>query len=599
LYEEASRYADRFAGLYDIARALAAARSREEIASGAMARVVTLTGSDSAGLLLVNQETGLLRLLAVHGRSELSVGAEMPIPRELDLGTALRGGKEVVFDDVTLVPGSGTISMDLIISAGYRSVAMIPVAMRDHLIAVMTLTAASVGYFTDSHLSLAREIADQLAIALAQTELREQAERSAAELQERLDELLRAHEERQVLLVRLTALYDIAQALIVARSPREIASGAMGHITSLTGCDSIGLMLVDEDTGKLSLLAVYENRLDLPYGAELPIPAELDLAGLRARESRTYDDITVEPGPGSVTTDLLISIGMRSIALIPLVAEGNLIGILTLTSESVGYFTESHLALTKGIADQLAIALHQAELHQNVQSSAAELQERLHELRRVDAERRMLLARLVQAQEEERQRIANDIHDDSIQKMVATSLRLGALRRNVSDPSVLAAIDQVDEDVRASIGRLRHLMFELWPPALDRHGLGAALKIELDDLEESANIHCVLHDSSGADLAPEIRTIAFRITQEAIHNVRRHSKAEHLEVHILEQGRGLLVRLADDGKGFDVGNESPPGHLGLSAMRQRAEMADGWIRIDSKPGAGTTVEFWLPLDPPA
>ena len=95
---------------------------------------------------------------------------------------------------------------------------------------------------------------------------------------------------------------------------------------------------------------------------------------------------------------------------------------------------------------------------------------------------------------------------------------------------------------------------------------------------------------------PETRTIAYRIIQEAVANARKHSGAKGVDVLLASEDGGLQVRISDNGKGLEA-SESPPGHMGLSAMRERAEMAGGWLRVDGheqQQGKGTTIEFWLP-----
>jgi signal transduction histidine kinase len=105
-----------------------------------------------------------------------------------------------------------------------------------------------------------------------------------------------------------------------------------------------------------------------------------------------------------------------------------------------------------------------------------------------------------------------------------------------------------------------------------------------------------LQDGLVRELPPGIRTTAFRIVQEALANVRRHAGARSVEVALGERGGGLHVVVRDDGRGFDPSAPEEPGHLGLRAMPERAELVGGRLRIESGPGRGTTVEVWLPLD---
>lgn len=217
-------------------------------------------------------------------------------------------------------------------------------------------------------------------------------------------------------------------------------------------------------------------------------------------------------------------------------------------------------------------------------------------LQKTDDERRTLLAHLVKAQEEERKRIASDVHDDSIQVMAAVGVRLGMLRSQMTDPEQVARITKLEEAVRLSIGRLRHLLFQLAPPALDREGVAAAIRSYLDEAFGEEGIDYHLESEIIAEPTREIRILVYRIAQEALSNVRKHAQARHVAVRLQDADGGLLVQIRDDGVGyFPADSEMPlPGHLGLVSMRERAEMLGGWFRIQGSPGAGTTVEFWVP-----
>lgn len=211
------------------------------------------------------------------------------------------------------------------------------------------------------------------------------------------------------------------------------------------------------------------------------------------------------------------------------------------------------------------------------------------------AERRRLMAHLVQAQEEERRKIAADIHDDSIQAMTAASLRLQQLRRHVTGEQEQELIARLDEAVRESITRLRRLMFDLRPPTLDRTGLGPALRELLDRMRSETDIDYTLEDKLATEPAPDLRVELYRITQEALVNVRKHARASHVKVDLQRIERGYHIRVTDDGGGFDVESTvGQAGHLGLVAMRERATIAGGWLTVESRKGRGTAVDFWLP-----
>jgi PAS domain S-box-containing protein len=217
--------------------------------------------------------------------------------------------------------------------------------------------------------------------------------------------------------------------------------------------------------------------------------------------------------------------------------------------------------------------------------------------RRADDDRRKLLAKLVKAQEEERQRIANDIHDDSIQVMAAVGMRLHSIERRLDDPELVDDLMKLEEIVDLSIGRLRHQLFELRPPALDLGGLGAALRLYLEQMQEAGGPAFRLEDRLLVEPAPDIRALLYRIAQEALTNVRKHAGATLVTVTVEVLEDGVLVNVVDDGAGFPLEPEgrTKPGHLGLMSIRERAEMAGGWSDVRSQPGRGTRVQFWTPV----
>ena len=211
---------------------------------------------------------------------------------------------------------------------------------------------------------------------------------------------------------------------------------------------------------------------------------------------------------------------------------------------------------------------------------------------------RALLANLVGAGEEERGRIAGAIHDDSIQAITAAGMRLQILRRSLDDPEQLQLLGELEESIQLSIGRLRNLLFELHPPALETDGLSAAIEMYLEGAQKAGTTKHQLEDNLKAQPSAQVRTILYRIVQELLVNIRTHARADNATILLEQRDYGYHVRVWDDGIGFAPEELEPvPGHLGLAAMQERASLAGGWLRIDSAPGDGTTVDVWIPEQP--
>ena len=208
-----------------------------------------------------------------------------------------------------------------------------------------------------------------------------------------------------------------------------------------------------------------------------------------------------------------------------------------------------------------------------------------------------LLSELVAAEEETRRRIAVDIHDDTAQAVAAAGLRMDALAASLEDPAEREAVLQARTALIEANRRLRRLLFELRPPALDEAGLGPALELFLTDSFAHDGFDWRVENNLEEEPAPEARAIIYRVALEALTNVRKHADASMVEVLLERRGVGVVLRVRDDGAGFDLPERdapAEPGHIGLVSMRERAEAAGGRFKVSSTPGSGTTVEFWMP-----
>lgn len=184
--------------------------------------------------------------------------------------------------------------------------------------------------------------------------------------------------------------------------------------------------------------------------------------------------------------------------------------------------------------------------------------------------------------------------------MSAVAMRLGLLRKYIKEePRADELITTIEKSVSDSIGRLRRLMFSLRPPALDRDGLEAALRDHLQVAGDECGFSWDVACTFVVEPSTALRVNVYRIVQEAVANVRKHADASSVSVEVMSANAGLFVAIRDDGRGFaaEKDQRSARGHLGITSMRERAELAGGWCKITSAPGSGTRVEFWMPDRP--
>ncbi len=229
-----------------------------------------------------------------------------------------------------------------------------------------------------------------------------------------------------------------------------------------------------------------------------------------------------------------------------------------------------------------------------------ELANTLRALKTAEAEREQLIVRLVGAEEAERERIAADIHDDSLQAMASAVLRLGMLTRELPETSHQESVRAVTVSIEAAIGRLRRLVFELNPPSLAASSLGEALQGYMLEYARETPVSWSVADRLGMQPSEELKQIMFRIAQEALRNVRKHADAQRIEILLAPIDAGVLLQIKDDGVGFvpEEARQSRAGHIGMPSMRERLQRAGGWLEVRSAPGAGAVVEAWLPKSPP-
>ena len=228
----------------------------------------------------------------------------------------------------------------------------------------------------------------------------------------------------------------------------------------------------------------------------------------------------------------------------------------------------------------------------DIDAMAQSLEHRADALRQAAEERLRLLDELLSAQDEERRRIAADIHDDTIQSMIASGLSVQLLRHEVTDPEALERLRAVEQRIGASISRLRQLMFELEPV-----GAAGDLTAAIEQYLESALDRPVQLSVTCSDLvepAGPVRQVLFRNLRECVLNASRHGAADSIDVDITSVQDGIEVIVADDGTGMTSSAARKAGHHGMRVMRERVEALGGHLVVESELGRGTTVLFWIP-----
>lgn len=267
----------------------------------------------------------------------------------------------------------------------------------------------------------------------------------------------------------------------------------------------------------------------------------------------------------------------RSFLSAPLVVEKQVIGFVNLFAREVTFYTEEMRDRLGAFASHAAAAIQNAWLFEQVRASS----ERLQSLSR----------RLVEVQEAERLYIARELHDEAGQMLTSLMLDLRMLEKKASQPDVLLRkITEMEGSLNNVIENLHNVAMALRPASLDHLGLVSALRQHVGSVGEKHGLQAHFRSKGVLKrLQPNVETVLYRIVQEALTNVVRHAQATQVDVVLTVRGDKLLVIIEDDGSGFHPEDIPPEGHLGLFGMRERVEMIDGKLVIESTPGEGTTI----------
>jgi two-component system sensor histidine kinase UhpB len=212
----------------------------------------------------------------------------------------------------------------------------------------------------------------------------------------------------------------------------------------------------------------------------------------------------------------------------------------------------------------------------------------LRMMRRLEAERRRAGSAALRAQEQERARVARDLHDEVNQSLTGVLLHLEAARA-AAPPELQAELDQTKAAANQAMSELLTLARQLRPTALDDLGLRAAVE-GLTSSFDAGDVAISFEAKGDLSTLPEdVQLVVYRVTQEALSNAARHADPSRIDVRLRREGEEVLLEVVDDGSGFAFA-EAEKG-LGLAGMRERSLLVDGELSIESRPGNGTTVRL--------
>lgn len=425
----------------------------------------------------------------------------------------------------------------------------VPIVLRGVAYGNLYLTEKTGGDFTDEDEELVTLLAAQAAVAVENARLYESATAWSQQL-ESLNEVGAA----LVGELELDPLLDL-----VARRLRQLIGARLVAIALPATGDSLRIAAADGE-GADDLTAIDLLTRDSKTGRVLE----------RGRSERV-DSLLEDP---EVNQDVARRLGASTGLYVPLRARDRPIGVLV-AHDKIGRekrFASSDLRLAEQFALRASIAV---DLSRRVARDA--------------------LRRVVAGQEVERRRLARELHDETGQALTSILLGLRSVDEADDAEAVAKAVMDLRELVVATLQDVRRLAVQLRPKALDDFGLVPAVERLVQTFSESSGIDVDLEARIGDTRLPtEVETTIYRIIQEALTNVVKHAESRRVSILLVRRDNLVTTVIEDDGTGFDPGAVSPE-RLGLDGMRERVELHDGRLTIETAPGSGTTLRVEVPL----
>lgn len=271
---------------------------------------------------------------------------------------------------------------------------------------------------------------------------------------------------------------------------------------------------------------------------------------------------------------------------IPVVAREQQLGVINLLCETDYSISDENMELLSSIGSQVSEIVSNAWLHLKLVEK--------------EAARQVLLRSLVEAQEDERRRLARELHDGAGQTLTSLLVRLKTLEKKTDAPHLHRDLQTMQTLVSDTIEQVRALAHELRPAALEQLGLALALESLVKEASEQEGLDATCQcDLTNMEIPNEVEAVLYRIAQEGVTNILRHAKAQHMSLVIHCSQHIIRMVIEDDGMGFDpemLGPDDGKRHLGLISMKERAEILGGALDVLTAPGRGTTVQVRIPMN---
>jgi signal transduction histidine kinase len=400
----------------------------------------------------------------------------------------------------------------------------------------------------------------------------------------------------------LKAITECHQALLRATNEAELLNEVCRIIVEVGGYHMAWVGYAVDNPHK-SIRPMAQQGFDAGYVEQLNLTwADQERgrgpAGRAIREGAMFicHDTQMDPDFAFVREEAAIR-GYASVLALPL-NDTRTFGVLTIYAREADAFDNDEIALLMGLANDLAYGI--TALRARVERQWAE-----EALKESERELRLLTVQLLSIQEKERRRVARELHDELGQALTVLKIHLVGLEEMLAadQQNLRSNCEQMLSYIDTVIENVRRLSWDLCPSCLEDLGLSSSLGYLVDDICRNHNMRStVVMDKIDHLFTPEAQINIYRIFQESLTNVARHARASQVSVHVKRENRRVSFMIQDNGRGFSLhqamSDKVSKKTLGLTAMNERALMAQGSLQISSRKGRGTTIIFAIPTDKP-
>jgi signal transduction histidine kinase len=537
---------DRLRGLLEAATALSSELSLDDLLQKLVGTAAALTGARYAALGVIDATGSALERFLTTGVDAETHAAIGDLPRGRGiLGVLISDATPLRLESIADDPRSVGFPPNHPPMRGFLGV---PILLRGRAYGNLYLTEKADGPFTAEDQELVETLASHAAVAIENARLFEAATEWSAQLE---------------------ALNEVGTALAAELELPRLLALVCRRLRELIGARVVTIALAEPD-GSLRVEAADGTGAGAIVGTLLSRSASKSGRVLERRRPERVDSLADDP---EVDLTMPEQLDARAGLFVPLVAGGRAIGVIAAHDKEGDdpRFDEGDLRVAENFATRAAVAV---DLSARVAGDA--------------------LRRVVEAQELERRRLARELHDQTGQELTSVLLGLKSVEEARGDEERAAALAAVREQVVQTLHDVRRLAVELRPKALDDFGLVPALERLRDTFAEQTGMQVELVSQLRGRLPPDVETALYRIVQEALTNVVKHARAGAVSIVLARAGGSVTALIEDDGRGFEA-DERERGGLGLLGMGERLALLDGMLKVESRPGAGTTIVAEVPL----